>query len=107
MVTGMGIAALICGGLSAILWLPGIWVWWIAIFGVLCGIAGVVLGYLSNMFLQRQLPAMQQQAAAYGQPFRKPFEMGKLGMALGGAGLILNAILVLGALQILARGFYR
>jgi hypothetical protein len=35
---------------------------------------------------------MQQQAAAYGQPFRKPFNFSKLGLLLAGIGGGMNLI---------------
>lgn len=102
MVTGLGIAALICGGLSAVLWIPAIWVWWISIIGLACAIAACVLGYFGNKQFEQRCAYMQQQAAAYGQPFKKPFNLSKLGMILGVAGFIMNVILFLGYVQLRA-----
>ncbi|MBR5345143.1 MAG: hypothetical protein IK127_04895 [Clostridia bacterium] len=92
MVTGLGIAALICGGLSAVLWIPAIWVPWISIIGVACAIAACVLGYFGNKQFEQRCAYMQQQAAAYGQPFKKPFNLSKLALLLGGIGGAMNVI---------------
>ena len=92
MVTGLGLASVICGGLAAVLWIPAIWVPWISIIGLAAAIAAGVLGYFGNKQFEQRCAYMQQQAAAYGQPFRKPFNFSKLGLLLAGIGGGMNLI---------------
>ena len=104
MVTALSLSALICAGLAAVLWIPAIWVWWLSIIGVVCAIAAVVLGFFGNKQYEKRCAYMQQQAAAYGQPFKKPFNLAKLSMLVGAFGFVMNAILFLGYCQNQALG---
>ena len=88
MVTALGITSLSCGGLAAILLIPQCWIGLFTIFIRILGMAGVVTGYLSRAALKERIPFMQQQAAAYGQPFRAPFDWGTLGLVVSIAALI-------------------
>ena len=103
MVTALSLSALICGGLAAVLWIPAIWVWWLSIIGVVCAIAAIVLGYLGISQYEKRCAYMQQQAAAYGQPFKKPFNLAKIALMVGALGFVLNAILMLGYFQLKAQ----
>ena len=93
MVFGLGMTSVICGALAAILWIPATWAWWVAIFGILSGMTGTIAGFLSHAALRDRLPYMQQQAAAYGQPFRKPFDWGQLGFVISVTALAVTVLL--------------
>lgn len=93
MITGLGIASLACGGVAAILWIPAIWVPWLAIFGILLGMAGVIMGYLSDKAAKEMIPYLRQQAAQAGQPFTPPAAWGQLGLVVSGLALAVTVLL--------------
>lgn len=91
--TVLGIISVVCGALASVLWIPSRWVNWLPIVSIAFGIVGVVLGYFSAKQYKDRIPYMQQQAAAYGQPFRPPFNWGEFGLVLSGVGLAVNVLL--------------
>ncbi len=93
MITGLGIASLACGAVAAVLWIPAIWVPWIAIVGIVLGIVGVIMGYLSDKAAKEMIPYLRQQAAQNGQPFTPPAAWGQLGLVVSGLALAITVVL--------------
>ena len=88
MIMALGFTSLGCGGLAAVLSIPLYWVPLLRVFIRILAVGGIVTGYLSFQMLRERLPYMQQQMAAYGQPFRKPFDWGLLGLVVSAAALL-------------------